>query len=116
MSTTSKQEHRLMTQEEVKGLLDSFMKEEQKTRQDINLPFDNPARITFNMLVDSMKMFTKLTKSTGPTKLYLPKSLEILLDMYLKRQLEDANHTGLRNSKKFLGCELYFDAPEFKFE
>lgn len=114
--STQQEEKRMMTQEEVRNLLDAFNKEEQKARQDINLPFDNPARITFNMIVDTMKMFTRLTKSKGPTKIYLPKSLEILLDMYLKRQLEDDNHKGLRNSKKFLGCDMIFDAPEFKFE
>lgn len=104
-----------MTNDEVKGLLDTFMKEEQKLKQSVNLPFDEPAKIVFNMIVDTMKMFTKLTKSQGPTKIYLPMSLEILLDIYLKRQL-DEEHKGLRNSKKFLGCAMIFDSPDFKFE
>lgn len=117
MSTTSKQDpHRILSDDEVKGILNLFLKEEQKAKQDINLPFDDPSKVVFNMLVDAMKMFTKLTKSTGPTRLFLPKSLEIILDMYLKRHVENSVHKGLRNSPKLLGCNIVFDSPDFKFE
>jgi len=113
MSTQT--EKPLLTDEQVHDLLNSFFKEEQKARQSIDLPFDEPARVVFNTVVDAMRMFTELKKNGGPTKIHVPKSLEIMLDMHLKRQLDD-EHKGLRSSKKFLGCALILDAPHFKFE
>lgn len=102
--------------------LESFKKAIEHEINDINLPFDNPAKAVFLMLIDTFKIFTGMQKRItpdneypGPTIIYLPKAIEIMLDMFLTRQY-DKSWAGLRNTKTFLGCTIIFDAPSFSLK
>lgn len=90
----------------VRGLVSHI----QGKMNDPDVALDTPSWVCWAVIVDTFKMFEELT-GREPTKIYLPRTVEILMSAYMQKEISTS--LSLRERGQIWGCEIVFDAREF---
>ena len=86
-----------------------------KSIQDPGVAVNHPEYVTRCVVMDAIVMFVHLAVR-WPSRIYVPKALEVSLQIDFARSLGEKGSIRVRHKSKLFGCQPVWDASEFKLE